>query len=137
MLALDAHDDGSWRSSANGHQAHLLRMFLSDDMVACGLRIPDDLPAWIREDKSHISAARSRGGQDAGGTHVSTAIVIVHWPGKDTPACEQHAQKLTALAKFMGFSVSSSPCLTDQVCTNCENESRAARQTEQPRGGKA
>ena len=44
------------------------------------------------------------------------ATKIVHWPGKDTPACDSHAQKATKLAMFMGFFVSSTEC------ANCANE---------------
>jgi len=55
------------------------------------------------------------------------ATQIVHWPGKDTPACDVHAAKLKALgAMLVGF-VSSTPCTEELACTNCENESKAAR----------
>jgi hypothetical protein len=49
---------------------------------------------------------------------------IVHWPGKDVPACDVHQFKLLSLGAFMGFPVSSSPldsCLS-VVCQNCINE---------------
>jgi hypothetical protein len=52
------------------------------------------------------------------------ATEIVHWPGKDTPACDRHADGLRLVAKCMGFAVSSTPCLTDAACANCENEER-------------
>jgi len=58
---------------------------------------------------------------------MSTAIYIVHWPGKDVPACEEHAQKITSLARFMGFPVSSTLCIAEQPCTNCENEAKSRR----------
>lgn len=65
-------------------------------------------------------------GSRAGGGILSEAIYIVHWLGKDVPACEQHTQKLVALGRFMGFVVSSSLYLGDAAdCTNCENEQRA------------
>ena len=50
------------------------------------------------------------------------ATFIVHWPGQDTPACEDHADKLRALAVAMGFSVSATRCETDDECKNCQNE---------------
>lgn len=53
------------------------------------------------------------------------AIQIVHWPGKDTPACEEHAQKLYALARTMGFPLSSSINIGEVIeCTNCINEAK-------------
>jgi hypothetical protein len=30
---------------------------------------------------------------------------IVHWPGKDVPACAEHAAKLRAVGQAMGFAV--------------------------------
>lgn len=53
------------------------------------------------------------------------AIVIVHWPGKDTPACLVHAAKLMKLGEFMGFAVSSTPIdlsAEPPECANCKNE---------------
>lgn len=58
---------------------------------------------------------------------MSVATEIVHWPGKETAACEVHAAKLKKLAQFMGFSVSSEPCFTEEVCKNCENEAMKAK----------
>jgi len=55
---------------------------------------------------------------------MSEATEIVHWPGKDVPACYEHAAKLKALAQAMGFSVSSTPWPAGGTCKNCENESR-------------
>jgi len=52
---------------------------------------------------------------------MSEATQVIHWPGKDTPACEDHAKKLIALAESMGFPVSWTPC-AGLRCTNCENE---------------
>jgi len=54
------------------------------------------------------------------------ATQIVHWPGKDTPACDKHFQQLTALASTLGFVLSSTPC-EETACANCENEERKAR----------
>jgi|HubBroStandDraft_2_1064218.scaffolds.fasta_scaffold343286_1 hypothetical protein len=56
------------------------------------------------------------------------AIVIVHWPGQDTPACAIHAEKLVNLGRVMGFNVSSTVLLTEQECTNCVNEAKKKEQ---------
>ena len=58
---------------------------------------------------------------------MSDAVEIVHWPGKDVPACEEHAKKLKALGQFMGFAVSSTPWPAGVPCTNCENEANSTR----------
>jgi hypothetical protein len=50
------------------------------------------------------------------------ATQVVHWPGKDTLACDNHAAKLINLGAHMGFAVSTTPCETEVECTNCENE---------------
>jgi hypothetical protein len=52
------------------------------------------------------------------------ATQIVHWPGKDTFACDKHTAQLKSLGDYMGFAVSSTPCLTDAACANCENEEK-------------
>lgn len=55
------------------------------------------------------------------------AVVMVHWPGKDTPACIEHALKLERAALAMGFTVSATPLTgTDEEvpCANCENEAK-------------
>ena len=49
------------------------------------------------------------------------AIVIVHWPGKDTPACLDHALKLQGLAKVMGVPLSCTLVTEEIECTNCLN----------------
>lgn len=51
---------------------------------------------------------------------------IVHWPGKDTPACEKHARGLATLAAAMGFTVSATLVIpSDEMpCANCVNEKR-------------
>lgn len=59
---------------------------------------------------------------------VEPATQIVHWPGNDVPACDDHARKLIGLAGFMGFAVSITPSMGAEVCTNCENEARKAKQ---------
>lgn len=59
---------------------------------------------------------------------MNEATQIVHWPGKDTPACDEHAAKLKALGAHMGCAVSSTMIvLTEFVgakCKNCENEEK-------------
>jgi len=49
---------------------------------------------------------------------------IVHWPGKDVPACAEHAAKLRAVGQAMGFAVSSTPWPAGGVCTNCQSEAK-------------
>jgi len=54
---------------------------------------------------------------------MQSATQIVHWPGNDIPACDEHAQKLVKLGVFMGTRVSVSPCTQTLLgCTNCANE---------------
>lgn len=58
------------------------------------------------------------------------ATQIVHWPGKDVPACDKHAQQLNHAARALGFNVSCTPIdagveiICTIICTNCENESK-------------
>ena len=54
---------------------------------------------------------------------MNPATVIVHWPGKDVPACEDHRQKLAKVAEAMGFLLSYTDC-KPTTCTNCENEAK-------------
>jgi hypothetical protein len=54
-----------------------------------------------------------------------TATKIVHWPGKDTAACDDHTEQLKTLAKVMGFVVSVTPLRESIPCANCKNESKA------------
>lgn len=65
---------------------------------------------------------------------------LVHWPGQDTPACEEHTAKLLSLASHMGFSLSTTPIDAGTVatfdtlkfldehgsffCPNCVNEEK-------------
>lgn len=55
---------------------------------------------------------------------MKLATQIVHWPGKDSYACNEHANQLRRVADAMGFAVSSTICLTGEVCGNCENEAK-------------
>jgi len=55
---------------------------------------------------------------------MTEATEIVHWPGQDTPACEEHAQKLKALGRFMGIIVSSTPWPADgTICKELRERS--------------
>jgi len=57
---------------------------------------------------------------------MKPATVVVHWPGKGTPACEDHAKKLISLGESMGFPVSTTQC-EETVCMNCINEKAKER----------
>jgi len=60
---------------------------------------------------------------------------IVHWPGKDVPACAEHAAALTSLALSMGFFVSATATDTEELeCTNCKNEACEVRRAIYPPG---
>jgi hypothetical protein len=51
------------------------------------------------------------------------ATQIVHWPGKDTFACDKHAVQLRKVAAAMGFVVSSTISISYTIpCENCPNE---------------
>lgn len=59
---------------------------------------------------------------------INVATQIVHWPGKDTAACDDHALKLKSLASFMGFTLPPSTKLFDETqCQNCINEEEKAK----------
>lgn len=55
------------------------------------------------------------------------AVNRVHWPGKDTLACEEHTRKLQNLARTMFGASSITPLPTDSTveCTNCVNTAKA------------
>lgn len=56
---------------------------------------------------------------------MTLATQIVHWPGKDTAACDKHAAQLRGLGSAMGFPVSSTTSLSYQIpCDNCANENK-------------
>lgn len=57
-------------------------------------------------------------------TATKAATHIVHWPGKDVPACDEHMAQLVGVGRVMGFAVSCTPC-KEQSCTNCENSHKA------------
>jgi hypothetical protein len=49
------------------------------------------------------------------------ATHIVHWPGNDVLACDEHTAKLKRLAEVMGFKLSTTPCDRVVECGNCES----------------
>ena len=56
-----------------------------------------------------------------------SATQIVHWPGRDTAACGDHANKLRALGRFMVGMVPPSTALPPDAevpCGNCVNEEK-------------
>ena len=54
---------------------------------------------------------------------MTLATQIVHWPGKDTFACDKHAVQLRRVAAAMGFTVSSTIAINYEIpCENCKNE---------------
>jgi hypothetical protein len=53
-----------------------------------------------------------------------STIYMVHWPGQDTPACNEHLRKLLSLASVMGFQVSYTP-VENTECENCRNTKKA------------
>lgn len=54
---------------------------------------------------------------------MKPATRIVHWPGQDVPACNEHLTKLVGMGALLGFRVSWTPC-EETVCTNCESEAK-------------
>lgn len=54
-------------------------------------------------------------------TTIKSATQMMHWPGKDSPACDDHAEKMRAVGFAMGFYVSSTPC-DGPSCANCMSD---------------
>ena len=53
------------------------------------------------------------------------ATFIVHWPGQDTPACDDHAKKLQGIAGVLGLGLSMTTIVGAEIpCSNCENEKK-------------
>jgi hypothetical protein len=52
------------------------------------------------------------------------ATQIVHWPGKDTAACDDHANKLRVVSGVLGVALSSTaiPSDAEVLCENCVHE---------------
>jgi hypothetical protein len=64
---------------------------------------------------------------------MSTAIFLVHWPGKSIPACWRHASQLQRAGDAMGFAVTMTPLDEGIACVNCQNEA-AKEAAEKSRG---
>lgn len=61
---------------------------------------------------------------------MKPATQIVHWPGQDTPACDEHLKRLVGLGAVLGICISWTPC-TETICENCmSEEKRAASEAE-------
>ncbi len=54
---------------------------------------------------------------------MKPATQIAHWPGKDTPVCDDHLRKLVGIGAVLGFPLSWTPC-EPTVCNNCESENK-------------
>jgi hypothetical protein len=54
-------------------------------------------------------------------SEMKPATQIVHWPGRDTAACEDHLRKLVGLGAILGIMISWTPC-EETVCENCKTE---------------
>ena len=54
------------------------------------------------------------------------ATNVVHWPGRDTLACDLHTRRLMWVARALCFQLSVTPCHPDLdlevECGNCANE---------------
>lgn len=56
-------------------------------------------------------------------TEIQAATSIVHWPGRDTEACDEHRTALNRVASAMGIPEPSSTAIAyDVQCENCRNE---------------
>jgi len=56
---------------------------------------------------------------------MKPAKQVVHWPGAEVPACEDHLERLVGLGAILGFQVSWTPC-EETTCPNCVSEGRSA-----------
>jgi hypothetical protein len=57
------------------------------------------------------------------------ATQIVHWPGNDTAACDDHAAKLRSIGIFMCEMIPDSTPISEDaevLCDNCVNEAKKA-----------
>lgn len=52
---------------------------------------------------------------------------IVHWPGKSTPACDEHKRGLENLGAFMGLTnLQSTEAPAGAQCESCRNKAGGA-----------
>lgn len=58
---------------------------------------------------------------------VIRALYVVHWPDKDTFACEKHAAQMIRLGKALGYNLTISFIETKHDCPNCINEKNRFR----------
>ncbi len=49
---------------------------------------------------------------------MKPAMQIVHWPGQDIAACEDHLRKLVGLGAVLGIMITWTPC-PETICPNC------------------
>lgn len=52
---------------------------------------------------------------------MKPATQIVHWPGKDTNACDEHRNRLIGLGAVLGYMITWTPC-EETICNNCYSE---------------
>jgi hypothetical protein len=62
-------------------------------------------------------------------SEITKAVYLVHWPGKATPACDAHLEKLFGLATVLGFQLTWTPLVEEMECANCASEAKKAVDT--------
>ena len=62
---------------------------------------------------------------------MKPATQIVHWPGKDTAACDDHLRQLIGLGAILGCRIDWTPC-DETICDNCENEAKKLSRSDGP-----
>lgn len=55
------------------------------------------------------------------------ATRTVHWPTGPVRCCDDHAEKLVGLGRFMGTHVYAEPYSGEEPCSNCVNAARKSR----------
>ena len=50
------------------------------------------------------------------------ASKIAHWPGQSIGCCDEHADKIVAIGKAMGYGITFTDAPEEAVCINCVNE---------------
>lgn len=61
--------------------------------------------------------------------NIASAVAIAHWPGKDTPVCDEHLRKLVGLGAVLGFQLSWTPVGGNDAdeCSNCATVARRGK----------
>lgn len=54
------------------------------------------------------------------------ATKIIHWPTGPEPCCDEHAERLGGLGRFMGVHIAVTKAEDGDECTNCRNEAAGA-----------